>query len=281
MSTILNAQSVFAVVAALLIGALALALRIAARRSARAASLERDAAEDYRARMEHAESRSNRIIHRALRQARRLFVSAELASIKEHARESVRHQKLHALSREEVGKLTERVTAEFSADVAVARKSYEQTLSGVRGELEKILETSRASLTDAVRAHEQFLEGFRRDLTALREGAKGVGDQILEKYAVRAEEELRDLGRSAAALIRERVDEEIREIRSALAGYTEARQRLVDEHIVELVERTAAIALTESLSLAEHSRLVYRALEEARREGFFESKKNNNKATTL
>ncbi len=273
MPTILNVQTIFIAVVALLIGACVLAFRIATRRSARAKALEHDAEQDYRARMERAESRSNRIIHRALKQARRLFVTSELASIKEHTRESLEHQKLHALSREKLGELTERVAAEFRADVAVARKSHEQALAGVREEIEKILETSRTSLTDAVRSHEQFLGEIERDLTARRDAAKSVRNAALEKYAALAEEELRDLGRSAAALIRDRVELEIREIRSALAGYIEARQRLVDEHIVELVERTAAIALTESLSLAEHSRLVYRALEEARREGFFESKK--------
>ena len=65
------------------------------------------------------------------------------------------------------------------------------------------------------------------------------------------------------------MEEELATARSELEGLREARQRMLDDRIVELVERTAAIALTESLSLAEHARLVYRALEVARKEGFF------------
>ena len=272
MPTILNTEIIFLAAGILLISALTLALRLAARRSARAKVLERNAEAASHKSLEQAERHSNQIIHRAMRQARRLFVHSELASIKEHARESIEHRKLHALSREGVGKLTERLDAELRADTDAARKSHENMLLGFEDETKKILEASRASLAAARSSHEEFLAKFRADLTAVRDAQKGAREEALEKYAARAEEELRDLGRSAAALIRERVDEEVREIRAALAGYTEARQRLVDERVVELVERTAAIALTESLSLAEHSRLVYRALEEARREGFFQVK---------
>jgi hypothetical protein len=65
------------------------------------------------------------------------------------------------------------------------------------------------------------------------------------------------------------VDSEFSDFKKEMEDYKISRLKVVDEQIVTLVEETVRIALNNNLSKEDHRDIIYRALEEAKKEGVF------------
>jgi|GEM_PF-2428233 len=123
---------------------------------------------------------------------------------------------------------------------------------------------------------ENVEKGIQHLASALEEAAANESDKNAE--TVRAE--MRKIGEQTAQSVlkvaqgldealRLKLEDEFKSISDELDHYREARMRLVDEHILTLIEETAQIALHKQLSMQDQADLVYRSLEEAKQRGIF------------
>ena len=68
---------------------------------------------------------------------------------------------------------------------------------------------------------------------------------------------------------RSQVDLELAKAKSEIENYKLRRVAILDENVVEILEKTIQIALGKKLTLTEHSDLIYKALEQAKKEHAF------------
>ena len=65
------------------------------------------------------------------------------------------------------------------------------------------------------------------------------------------------------------IEDELRKTKELVKAYRIHQQKLVDDNIVDLLEKTAQLAFKKTLSLKDHTDLVIQSLEEAKQAGLF------------
>jgi len=123
---------------------------------------------------------------------------------------------------------------------------------------------------------ENVEKGIQHLSVALEEAAANESDknaQIvrdeMRKIGVETARAVTDVAHGLDSALRTNIEKEFASIAGELTKYREARMRLVDEHVLKLIEETAHIALQKKLTLEEQADLVYRSLEEAKERGIF------------
>ena len=107
-------------------------------------------------------------------------------------------------------------------------------------------------------------------LLCLDEPAAGLNAResaALNRLLVDLREEHKDLRKHFVQQFKERLSQELLAVREVTDAYREAQLRMIDRRIVALVERVAALTLQKELSVSEHADMVYKSLEEAKKEG--------------
>ena len=223
---------------------------LVARERHRDEDLEHFSRSVYEYGIQKAQRRAETIISRAIRQARDIFVSAELAGIKAVAQGKVRSRSLE--------------------------KKYESALAEVGDTIQTQLQT------DAARADKLVAEltaSFEHTLSSYVKESAARLDKTLAEHERSVVEALAEAKDSSRARITETIEGGMATARTSIAEYETARKAIADEQLLDLVARTAEIALGETLSLEDHTRLLYRALEEARKEGFFKAEGKRERTT--
>jgi hypothetical protein len=188
------------------------------------------------------QAKTHSIIHKAIQQANKILVAAELKGLqllstqKMSGNELSEHFKAHLDSIEKAleGHL-DRSAKEADATYGAFIKSAETSINDHIRQNQKMLEEKAQAMIEKT---ESLLTNFTADLEA-----KVKGDVEKELQAATAE----------------------------IEEYKKNRMRVIDERIVDILEDVLKVALDKKLTLADHSELIYKSLEDAKREHAFSS----------
>jgi vacuolar-type H+-ATPase subunit H len=137
---------------------------------------------------------------------------------------------------------------------------YGEELKALTGKNKERL-TQLQTLVD--KAFQELEAVVRQETESMRGSIKEEVAQALSGLKANKEQLQVDL----AEQIKDHLDRELSSVQKAVDAYRESQLKLIDVRIIKLIEHTAAIALQKELTVNEHAESVYRALEEARKEG--------------
>lgn len=123
---------------------------------------------------------------------------------------------------------------------------------------EEISAEAKEQIQMSVNEVSKTIQGMTGDVRGQLD--EGINKMVLELNGVKTE---------LSKKLNSRVDSEFDDLKKEIENHKNDRLRVVDEQIVTLVEETARIALNSNLSKENHRDVIYRALEEAKREGVF------------
>lgn len=190
--------------------------------------------------LKESKEKSSSIIHKAIKQANKILVAAELKGMKLIATEKMASNKLAGQYQEHLRSLEENLGKQFEKIAKEGEVSYENFAK-------RIEQTIRETLD----RNEKMLE---------------------QKTNIFFDNAQNELGRFTTDIhnkIRAQIDQELSAARAEIAEYKKHRLKALDENIIEILEKTLEVALGKKLSLADQSELIYKALEEAKKEHAF------------
>ena len=181
--------------------------------------------------------KSSSIIHKATSLANKILANAELKGIG-----LVAKQKLDS------GKIAH----DYEHQVQQMEAAFSQKLSDI---------------TQMTRSHyDKFNQSLEAALNAHMQQNQQILTQKGTEYVQKADTVLNEFVSSMHAKIEQQLDREPTRARAEIADYKMHRIRVIDTHIVELLERTVQIALGKKLDLGSQSDMIYQALQEAKAE---------------
>lgn len=155
-------------------------------------------------------------------------------------------------------------------------KHVAENANDVKQRFESLANQS-AELINRLKHEMESVEGGVEQLSeTLRQVAKDKSDEntkIIQSELKRIAEETANSIASATSLMNQTLEHtmtnELNKVTQELDHYRQARQQMIDERILNLVEETTQIALHKELSMQDQAELVYRSLEEAKQKGIF------------
>jgi uncharacterized phage infection (PIP) family protein YhgE len=234
-----------------------------------------------------AEEQATAIVHEATEEARALRADLERERLRalgedrgevERFIEAYRARLDHTLKDLSYGVEKEHMRA--TGHYVESLQKLERRVAGEAEEAKHSMDsftTQSGALFDRLASEIENVEkGIQHLAIALEEAAANESD----KNAEIVREEMRKIGQQTASsvlevarglneVLRKNLEKEFAAVAKEVEKYRTARLELVDERVLVLIEETAQIALGKSVSMAEQSDLVYRALEEAKERGTF------------
>lgn len=155
-----------------------------------------------------------------------------------------------------------------AASVLHAREQQANQLATRYEERLKSLGEQHAKLIDR---YSTLADDTYRNFNTSIKKASESGQVAVKQETNRLLADLRDehtkLRKHFTTQFQERLESELSAVRESVDAYREAQLRMIDQRIVALVERVAALALQKELSVSEHADMVFRSLEEAKKQG--------------
>lgn len=187
-----------------------------------------------------AQKKANQITHDAMKESRKILTEAELAGIKTVAKSKVESKHVEADYEEQLDALTQET----------------QTMLTKYGEH---MDAELARLTDAL--EKRIAVGIQKNENFLQEETDKLSKQLASTFGT--------LEANAKEQIRSNVEAEFIGVKKVIETYRQERFALIDNELLSLIENTTQVALQKSLNLADHTDLLYKALEEAKSKGSF------------
>lgn len=206
-------------------------------RASKTSTMDNDEAREVDA----AQGKSYSILHRAMKQANRMLVNAELLGIKSLTKTRMEGRQMTQEYRSHLDAVEEAMKKEFEDNARSTEESYRAFVASLQQTMNNTLSTNQTLLeeksTILVSQTQELLNRFVSD--------------IHQK-------------------VQTQVDAEIAAAREEVEAYKERRKRILNERIIDIVQDVTKETLGKTLSLADQSELVYKALEEAKKEHGFE-----------
>ncbi len=194
--------------------------------------------------LEQGKMKTNSLLHRAVQQANKILVTAELKGI-------------HLISKQKMtgGELTK----QFQTHLASVEKALSDQLirntEHAEQTYEEFIKKAEEAITEHVKANEKMLSDKSNAMVEKTSEMLGVFTKELEEK-VKAD-----------------IEKKMIEATNEIEQYKLTRIRVIDERIVDVLEEVLQVVLEKKLTLADQSDLVYKALEQAKREHAFNSEK--------
>jgi len=229
------------------------------------------------------------ILKHAMDDARQLRVDAEIEGIKHVARENLEIKSLEAQYKktlEETVKETEVVLNSYKQsikknleEIAFQTESQIKTyLPSIKNEAihsqertKEVLGLLEKELHKTETVYAQFVESLREETQKQFKESKEVMRKGIAELPSELNKSLRALEKTGERVIKEKIDKEFEDARGVIGKYRDNYMLFLDKYIVSLVEDTTELALEKKLSMEEHAHLVHVALEEAKKEGVFDT----------
>jgi hypothetical protein len=193
--------------------------------------------------LEQGKTRTDSLLHKAVQQANKILATAQLKGIK-----LISQQRLSGSE----------LTRQFQVHLAAIEKALSDQL---------IRNTEHAEQT-----YEEFIQGAEK---AIKDHVKANEAMLSEKsnaMVAQTEEMLRQFTRDLEEKVKAEIEKKMGEATGEIEQYKLTRIRVIDERIVDVLEEVLAVVLEKKLTLADQSDLVYKALEQAKREHAFSIK---------
>ena len=183
------------------------------------------------------EEKSAKILHDAIQKANKILVNAELKGIEYISRQKLESEKLFG--------------------------SYKEQMEGVEG---KLLERFSQSMLKMEKAFTEYMSQLEIKLH----------DEELKNQAVFHDKVTAMINNSQSALanfiveinskIKKQIDDELSNVKAEIEKYKQRRIDVINQNIVDILEKTLEETLGKKLSLDEHSEIILQALEQAKTE---------------
>ena len=190
--------------------------------------------------MDEAQQRSYEMLSGATKQANALITEAELAGLRLFADEKLEGKKAASTFKQELELLEERLQGRLDESTKAAEASY--------------------SL---------FIKGLESTMEAQSKKAQEHMDQQGTALMDRTQEAFTVLANSMHEKIQTELDREIAQTKEIMEHYREQKMKSIDDNIFTVLTETTRIILGKSMSFKEQTELVYKALDEAKKENFF------------
>lgn len=190
--------------------------------------------------LEQGKLKTNSLLHRAVQQANKILVTAQLKGI-------------HLISKQ---KMTgSELTREFQTHLAAVEKALSDQLirntEHAEQTYEGFIKGAEKAIKEHVKANEKMLSDKSNEMVSQTSEMLGVFTKELEQK-VKAD-----------------IEQKMNEATNEIEQYKLTRIRVIDERIVDVLEEVLEVVLEKKLTLADQSDLVYKALEQAKREHAF------------
>lgn len=190
--------------------------------------------------VKQAESKAQEITQEAMEKSRAMVRDAEKEGLK-----MVEQEKLES----------SKIEKEYAEKLAGLEQETEKMLGtyteAIQNDMKRLSEGLEKRVAESISKNEQFLQGETQKLSTQLSGTFST------------------LEANAKEQIRNNVERELISVKKLVETYRQERFALIDHEIMSLIERTTSIALQKTLSLEDHTELIYRALEEAKTKNVF------------
>ncbi len=155
---------------------------------------------------------------------------------------------------------------EYSKHLGAVQESLQESFERTANDADKALEEYLTQVGKTVADHMDQNEKILSDKAAvMTEQAR----KALDDMRGRTEGSIEKLTKDTQEMVRSEIDKELAMAHDELTEYKARRMKMIDERIIQMLEDVIKVTLEKKLSLVEQSELVYRALEEAKRENAF------------
>lgn len=139
---------------------------------------------------------------------------------------------------------------------------FEKVEAFLKEQFDKSAQSAGQEYTDFIKAIEakvnEHIGETQKNLSTASSGLVDSMQKSLEKMSADVDKRVKD-----------QVEHALDEARSEISEYKKRRMKVVDERIIDMLEDVIKVTLEKKLSLVEQSELVYKALDEAKKENAF------------
>ncbi|MFC1647321.1 hypothetical protein ACFL1A_03480 [Patescibacteria group bacterium] len=211
-------------------------------------------------------AKSEGIIQKAMTDANQILSDAEKKGVEILAKEESTGK---SLSKDYSGKLTQ-IEKSFTDELAKNAKL-------ASSKLEEILTQSASSMSENIGKNDQAFQAKTNEIKKKVEDTLSEyllqttnHEKLLEEKSNKMLEETKflfeKLSTKAQEDIKNQLEGEMELAKKEIDQYKKSRMAIINERIVDMIEDVALITLSKKISLDDQSDLVYRALEEAKKE---------------
>lgn len=184
-----------------------------------------------------ASERTAQLLSSSSKKANKIITNAELRAIKLLAKEKLSSARFVMEYESHVKDLESSLKNRFDKSLADAQGSYDRFINDIEGTMKTKMEENEKNLETRA---DYFLNQSQSSLNAL---VSDVHDKVGTQ-----------------------IEKEMVAVRAAVEEYRQRRIKIIDENIIEILEKTLRIALGKKMSLSDQSELIFKALEEAKKE---------------
>lgn len=187
--------------------------------------------------LSESKEKSTKILSQAIKNANKMLVDSELRGLK-----------LFSESKLDANKFSEKYERKISDLENYFKNEFERRLTETETTYKDFLKSLSSSLETHASQNEKILEDKTLDMIKHT-------DDLITTQVTQIESD-----------VKARLDKELETVREEIKAYKENRLHIIDENIVEILEKTLSVTLGKKLSLTDQSDLIYKALEEAKKE---------------
>lgn len=180
-------------------------------------------------------NKSYDILSGAVKKADTILANAELRGIKLFSKEKIDARRVTEEYHNRVKEIEAQFTKRFETRILESEKSYQDFLTNIENTLQTHIQTSQKKVED------QAIGMINRSETLLSKTVQNLESQV-----------------------KVQLDQELAQAKAEIESYKNKRLQILDQNIVEILEKTLAVTIGKKLSLADQSDLIYKALEEAK-----------------
>lgn len=189
------------------------------------------------------QAKTHSIIYKAIQQANKILVAAELKG-------------LQLLSKEKItgGELSDHFKAHLDAIEKALEEQLVRNAKNAEDTYGAFITTAEASINQHIAQNQKMLE------------------EKAQSMIERTESLLTSFTADLEAKVKGDVEKELAATSAEIEQYKQNRMRVIDERIIDILEAVLRVALEKKMSLADQSELIYKALEDAKKEHAFNAK---------
>lgn len=191
------------------------------------------------------QAKTHSIIYKAIQQANKILVAAELKGLQLLSKEKVTSGELSDHFKEHLDTIEKALEGHLERNAKNAEDTYGAFIA-----------TAEASINQHINANQKMLEEKAQAMIERTES-------LLTKFTA-----------SLEAKVKGDVEKELAATSAEIEQYKQNRMRVIDERIIDILEAVLQVALEKKMTLADQSELIYKALEDAKKEHAFNAKAN-------
>jgi len=196
------------------------------------------------------------------------LVDSELTSDLKSRAEKVMERAIENANKilEEAGKKGVEILAREEMTGKTLAGEYSRHLTAVQEALKSQFEIS---ITQAEAAYNDFIVQTGHAVNAQIDNNEKLLKEQASKMIEESKNRLDEISRDTQKMIRDEVNNQLTSVKSEIDEYKLRRMKVIDERIILILEDVIKVTLEKQFSLQEQSELVYRSLEEAKKENAF------------